>query len=691
MRYLLEIGTEEIPARFLNELEKTLPKQFSKLLDDKKIGYDEVKFNATPRRMAFIVEGIVEETPKEDVRLFGAPKKISFDADGNPTKALESFMKKNSITDASTISVEDGGGQRVYVDVSTGGEKTVDLIPEIVPAFIGTITFKKQMKWGSYDISFARPMRWLISMIDTTEVPVTYAHLTSSNKTYGVRFQGNKQLTLTDANNYEALLLENCVIVNQVDRYNKIKDGLTKISNEYNAEYRPGDDLIRENVYLTEFANVTVHSIDEEFLTLPDKVLTTSIAKHQKYFTMYSKDSDTLLAKYLFIYDLDEKYADNVRSGSEKVIKARLNDAIFFYNEDMKVKLIDKKERLHKVMFQKELGSVFQKVERIEGNFKTLQAQLNYSTEEISDIERTISLCKNDLVTDMVGEKEFTSLQGYIGRCYAKSQGEKDVVAVAVEEHYFPRFSGDDLPASIVGKTVSVCDKIDSIVAMFSIGNQPKGNKDPYSLRRSALGIIRIASEGEFNINITDLITNSAKGLGCEDKIEAIVEFFKGRVKNYFTKEKGFQHDVVEAVLENFMVTPQESLKVMELLKEYKAKPEFETIINSFNRITNIIEKNGVDASVEVNASLFADASETTLFDLYTAKSAEMVELVEKKEFSAIFELFLAYGKPLETLFDSVMVVDKDEAVKNNRLKMLSLVKDSFQKVADFSVIAYEK
>jgi len=690
-RYLLEIGTEEIPARFLNELEKTLPKEFAKLLDSKKISYDEVKFYATPRRMAFIVENIIDVTPKEEKRVCGAPKKISFDADGNPTKALMSFMKKNSISDVSNVKIEEAAPQKVYVDVVEGGENTVDILPEIIPVFIGSITFKKQMKWGTYDIYFARPMRWIISMINSDEVKLSYAHIDSSNITHGVRFEGNKKLILDNANNYESLLLENKVIVNQVDRYNKIKDGLEKISNEYGAEYRPGDDLIRENVYLTEYANVTVNSIDDEFLTLPDKVLTTSIAKHQRYFTMYDKKTDSLLAKYIFIYDLDEKHVENVKAGSEKVIKARLNDAIFFYDEDMKEKLIDKKEKLHKVMFQKELGSVYQKIERVADNFSSLQSQLKYSDEDIININRTIDLCKNDLVTDMVGEKEFTSLQGYIGKCYAKSQGEKNVVATAIEEHYFPRFSGDDLPSSIVGKTVSVCDKIDSIVAMFSIGNQPKGNKDPYSLRRSALGIIRITSEGEFNIDIIDLINHSAKGLGCEDKVDSIIEFFKGRVKNYFIKEKGFEFDVVEAVIDNFMVTPQESLNVMELLKTYKAKSEFENIINSFNRITNIIEKNGFDESVDVNSELFNDSSENTLFDIYSSHSIKINNLIEDKDFSTIFELLLEYSKPLENLFNSVMVVDKDEAVKNNRLKMLSLIKDSFQKIADFSVIAYEK
>ncbi len=690
MRYLLEIGTEEIPARFLEELEKSLPKEFSALLDSKKIGYDEVKFYATPRRMAFIVEGIVETTPKQEIRVYGAPKKISFDENSNPTKALESFMLKNNITSVFDVKVEEDGAQRVFVDVVEGGEKTVEILPEIIPAFIGNITFQKQMKWGAYDISFARPMRWLLSMLDDKEVKLSYAHITSADKTYGVRFQGNKQLTLDCACNYEKLLAYNCVIVSQTDRFNKIKNGLISIADSYNSEYRPGDDLISENVYLTEYANVTVHEIDEEFLKLPDKVLTTSIAKHQKYFTLYSKDTNALLAKYVFIYDLDEKFAENVKSGSEKVIKARLNDAMFFYDEDMKEKLIDKKEKLHKVLFQKEIGSVYEKVERIAKNFEHLQTQYSFTAEEVANTVRAIDLCKNDLVTDMVGEKEFTSLQGYIGRCYAKECGENEIVSAAVEEHYFPRFSGDDLPTSIVGKAVAVCDKIDSIVAMFSIGNQPKGNKDPYSLRRSALGIIRIASEGEFNINITELIKYSASTLNCDAKIaEAVIEFFKTRVKNYFTKECGYEHDVVDSVIENFMVTPMESLKVMELVKEYKVKAEFENIINSFTRITNIIEKNGFDASVEVSTALFTDSAENALYDVYTIKSKEVAKLIENKAFEAIFELFMAYSKPLADLFDNVMIVDKDEAVKNNRLKLLSLVKELFQKVADFSVIVY--
>lgn len=698
MRFLLEVGTEEIPARFLIQFKDDLKKSFELFLLSNKIQFADASFWATGRRLAFIAEGVNPFIEKSIKKVAGPPIKIAYDSNLNPTRALVSFCEKNGISDLSKVQKEDGEKSGyVYVEIEEGGESVDEILREKLPFFIESIKFPKEMKWASYDMKFVRPVRWLVALYGDSVVNFNYNHLKSSRVTFGARFKDSPEIELLSSLEYEKKLMDNCVIVNHNKRFSNMKGSLEEICTLNNASYFPGDEMIWENVFLTEFGVVDVNSIAEKFLELPDRVLGTSIAVNQKYFTFYSKQTGKLLPFYAFVYDLDKKFVENVKRGSGKVISARLNDALFFYHEDRENKLETVHNKLKGVLFQKEAGSMYNKVARVGSIAREITEHGEGLKKYQAKVERVVSLMKNDLVTSMVSEKEFASLQGYIGRVYLEKDGEDGGVCLAVEQHYYPRFADDIIPENMEGRIAAIADKVDTIAALFSSGKIPTGSQDPYALRRSALGIIRIVVEGGIDISIADVI-KTATGFFKDfdfakqrDIVGEIISFFEVRLKAYFA-DMGLSHDVSGAVSKIFMDKPLKAVEIAKLIDEYKPKKEFEQIIFSYKRIKNIIDKGQVEQKeFKLDATLFESEYEKNLFDSLGQMKSDVKKFTANSDYKCVFDSYISINTPLAMFFDKVMVNVENEKIKNNRLALLVAIKNEFEISADFSEVVYEK
>ncbi len=707
-RLLIEVGVEEIPARFLESNKEKFKKDFIEYLDNNRIDYKEAIFYATPRRLVFIAERVNEKQKQLEVEIQGPPKNIAFDNKGNPTKALESFLKKNSLTLEDLSEKETNKGIYIVAKKILSQDDIKDVVSKTFSSFIKErLIFPKTMRWTTKKISFVRPIRWILALFGEELIHINFEDIVVSDKySYSVRFLGNKKILIDRAENFEKILEQNNVIVDHNRRFTKIKDSIEKIADKFNSYYSPSD-LIWENVFLTEYANVDYNKIDDKFLELPDQVLTNSIAINQKYFTLFSKDDNKLLGYYIFVYDLNEKYVNNVKKGTEKVIKARLNDALFFYNEDLKVPLISLKEKLKGVLFEKTLGSMYEKVERTKELYqKNLYLLDSYLTEdEKENIIRVFDLYKNDLVTNMVSEKEFTDLQGYMGKIYALKQGEKKNVAYAIEEHYFPRYSGDILPTTKEGLIVGFFDKIDTIVGFFIINKLPSGSKDPYSLRRHSLGIIRYIIEKELDISLNKIfeisiqhymekgfkLIHKKKELTLEEMKDKIREFFAIRLDSYL-QEKGYSYDLIDVIKDKFFDEPILSMKIIDLLKDFKSKKEFEKLIYSYKRLKNILEKSKLDLnSLSFDLNLLKEEKEKKLYEVYKTIERDIANKINNKDIKGTIESLLLFSQPLEDYFNNVMVMVNDEKLKINRLATLKLIKDLFEYLGKLENIVYEK
>ena len=669
-KYLLEIGTEELPYKFVNTGIVQLKNSFEKLLKENQIDFTDIKYFSTPRRLTLIIEGFEEKQPDTIKTVKGPILNIAYDEQGHLTKAGEGFARKNGV-DESALYKEDN---YVWAKVEQKGKSIKDILQENVEKIVLKMQGPYFMRWADLDVKFQRPIRWVVSLLNNDELKIKIADIESSRYSRGHRFKSDK-VEIKNADTYEETLFENNVVVDYERRKNLIIESAKKEAQKIGAEVYFDDDLLEEVTNICEWPVPVICGFDEKYLSIPEKVTVTVMAVHQRYFPLY-KDGK-LLNRFITITNYIGSNFENIKAGNERVVVARLDDAIFFFNEDTKKPFVDYVEELKGITFQKGMGSVYDKTQRIIKLSETLAKSLNAPQESI---QRTALLCKADLVTSLVFE--FTELQGFIGSDYAFNSGEKQEVVKGIKEHYYPLSADSELAESIEGQIVGIADKIDTIVAVFAEGKKPTGSADPLGVRRATLGIIKTIIQKGLNIDLEELIKQSINLMPIEIKdkdslFNDIKIFFEQRLSILYTEK--YRHDVVDACISNSSVLRHltDFIKRLELISKEIEKSEFVKINEAANRIIRISK----DYKTEQlpNKVLFNNPAESKLM--------ECTELIDTDKLS-YKELFIALSKAvpaIDEFFENVLVMDKDEKVKENRLSLLYGIKKKFDKIADFS------
>lgn len=678
----LEIGTEEIPAGFLPVAMEAMEARIRQELEHARVGFDAVRTFSTPRRLALSVTGVALQQERQELEITGPPARIAFDADGNPTKAAIGFAKTNGVDVSELQTVSTPKGDYLGIRKVDEGGATAELLPELLPRLIQAIPFKKSMRWKDLDQRFARPVHWVVALFDGKVVPFAFAGLTSGNNSQGHRFMAPQAFEVTGAEHYVQACEEHRVIVDIERRRGMVAEQVEQAGKDAGGAASMDADLLDEVTNLVEYPQAIFGTFDEEFLQLPDELLITSMKEHQRYFTVSQSDG-TLLNRFITVSNNLAKDLSVVVKGNERVLRARLADAMFFWQEDQKVKLEVRLDALKNVVYQKKLGTSFEKVER----FRTLAVELaeQFDTDAKALTERAATLAKCDLETGMV--YEFPELQGIMGREYATLEGEAPRVCTAISEHYLPVSAGGDLPSDNVGAFVSLADKVDTICGCFGVGLIPTGTADPYALRRNAIGVLNIILDRGFALDLPALVERSLVLLEpkltrpLEDVRNDVLTFIQGRFENMLTGQ-GQPTDVVGAVCAATFAEPLDTLKRVEALAELKGQDDFEPLAVAFKRVVNII-KGGVDTPV--SADLFEDASESALFEALQRVQAQVAEMVQAADYASALKTIAGLRPAVDDFFDNVMVMAEDEAVKTNRLALLTGVARLFNDIADFA------
>ena len=661
-KYLLEVGCEELPYKFIAQATEQLKNGFSKFLKENNIKYSDINVMATPRRLAVIISDIAEKQDDETKILRGPIKNVAYDENGNLTKAGEGFLKKNGV-DPKDAYVEDN---YLHAKVEIKGKETAQVLQENIPSLILKMQGSHFMRWDDFEEKFQRPIRWIVSIMDNKEIPLQIINVKSGKTTRGHRFATPNTIEINNPDEYVEKLRSVKVIVNQDERKAEIVKQAKAEADKIGATPRYSEDLLEEVTQLCEWPVAVTCEFDEEFLTIPEEVTVTVMAVHQRYFALY-KDGK-LTNKFITITNYVGDEFENIKAGNLRVIKARLDDAVFFFKEDTKKPLVDYVENLKGMTFQKGMGSIYDKTQRIIELSKTIASELGKTSDTI---ERTALLCKADLCTSLVFE--FTELQGYIGSDYARVSGEKQEVVDGIKEHYFPLNADSELAKSIEGQVVGIADKLDTICAVFVDGRKPTGSSDPLGVRRAALGVIKTVIANNLKLDLNKMLEKTLELLPVKkDCIKDIQEFFTQRLIIFLNDE--YKKDTLEACLSKNPLTDLSDymarLKVVSTMKT----PE---LLESANRIIRILKTPVHD---EIKSELFKHDSESMLFKAIS-------NLPETSDYAEYLNGLNGLVPAISTFFDNVLVMDEDVAVKNNRLAMLTILKEKFEKLCDFSKI----
>ena len=675
---LLEIGTEEVPAHVMPHLLADLKRLAGDMFAEHRLAYENLRTIGTPRRTALLVTGLAERQEDVSTETRGPSVAIAFDAEGNPTKAGTGFARGQGIEPSELIQ-RDG---YVYASVHEQGAETAQLLTELLPELIGAIPLPNSMRWGDLDFRFIRPIRWIVALYGTDVVPFALANVTSGNTSRGHRTLAPQDFVIASPAAYEAACEKAYIIVDQERRRSMITEQINEVAKEAGGTAEITPDLLEEVLYLVEYPTALSGAFEEKYLALPAETVITPMRDHQRYFPVKAADG-SLLPVFITVRNGGREHLDVVAHGNERVLRARLADAQFFFDEDRKKSLAEHREKLKTVVFQQGLGSMYEKTERLMGLVTAVVEDLapDDAAYEVmaEDARRAAELSKADLVTGMV--TEFTELQGIMGREYALLDGEKPEVAYAIDEQYMPRFAGDELPKSDLGFALSVADKIDNIVGTFSQGRIPTGSQDPFALRRQALGLVLMLIERESGLLLSDLVEEASDLYGldvslCQKMQVYVADFIRLRLKNVLT-ERGVRYDVQEAVLVDvdFVAgVPVRAAYVERLL----ASDDADALVQSFVRVGNIarMTETGI-----VDPALFQAAEEGTLHSAYeraVAARATGVDTLAAEQ---------ALARAIDAFFDAVMVMDKDTRIKNNRLTLLKVIDNYLLWTADYSKI----
>lgn len=687
-KYLLEIGVEELPARFIGNALAQLENNMKNLLKEQRIEYESIETYATPRRLVLIIEGLGDKQETIEEKIKGPAKGIAYDEKGNPTKALQGFMRGQGI-DIDQISFQDYNGEEyVYANVVKNGKMTEEVLSKNMANIIKSIVFPKSMRWGGKNIRFARPIRWIVSLYNESVVPFDLEGIKVGNITRGHRFLGSSHIEVNSVDEYFKILEENYVIVDQNKRKDIIKYGSERLAKEKGGNLLMDAELLEEVTYLVEYPTPLIGRIEDEYLQLPVDVVITPMKEHLRYFPVVD-DKGRLLPYFITVRNGNEKHIDIVTKGNEKVLGARLEDAKFFYYEDIKKPLEDYVEELNNIIFQEKLGTLYDKTIRVQKLAEKIGNYLEVGQETKKNIERAAYLSKADLVTKMVDE--FTELQGKMGMEYAKQSGENEIVSLAIYEQYLPRFAGDQLPTTTAGAILSIADKLDTIVGSFAIGIQPTGSQDPYGLRRQALGIINIILDRKLNLNLGDIVDfalyiyvdENSLVFDYENTKQEILEFFNGRIKNIFS-DMGIRYDIIDGVLSTETDDVYDLKLRADKLNDYIENKGLEEVLTTFNRVINLGEK---ASSMEVKRELLVEEEEIELYEAFNSIEDKVITWLNKKEYDKALEQFIALREPVDNFFDHVMVMVDDEELRENRLSLLSKIAETMLMICDLSKI----
>ena len=677
---LFEIGAEEIPAGFMPNILGQLKTLAETKLNDAHLPFESIATYGTPRRLALIVKGLADTSAEISERHKGPSASIAYDADGNPTKAAIGFARGKGL-DVADLVVEDG---YIYAETKTAGVPAKDIVTDMLPQLITGLNFPKSMHWGNLDAKFVRPVRWLVALLDEEVIPVEFATVKSGNVTRGHRFLGADEISIKNAASYVDTLKENFVMVDQDARRELISKQLHDMAASKNASIVWDDDLLEEINYLVEWPTALCGGFEESYLALPDAAIITPMKDHQRYFPLVDQDGK-LLPMFLTVRNGSDHSIEVVQAGNERVLRARLDDAKFFFNEDRKKPLIDRQDGLTKIVFQEGLGNLADKTERLLTLGRVFSEECELHEDARVVLERATELAKTDLTTGMV--TEFTELQGVMGKEYALLDGESPEVAEAIFEQYLPRFAGDVLPQTEAGKVLSIIDKIDNIVATFSRGLIPTGSQDPYALRRQTIGILNILLNSEWNISLRPIIVESMNLLNVpaekqDELLGQVEEFITLRLKNIFL-DREVPHHVIDLLLSNNELSVADAEGLVKALLANRIDENVE-LVQAFTRMYNLVKDvtyTGVDES------LLKEDAERALYEAATKASEASIDAWDNNDYDAVVAVPATLVPTINTFFEDVMVMDKDEAIKANRLQLVRLAYSVMAIIGDISAL----
>jgi len=689
--YLLEIGVEEMPARFLEPALAELKDNAAAFFKEQRLPYKRLAAYGTPRRITLYVVGLAVDQQSLEMEVKGPAVKVAYKPDGSPTRAAEGFARSQGVAVEDLLRKPVGHVEYVFAVKREQGRPALEVLPQAGVSLISGLHFPKPMRWGELDVRFARPIRWIVSLFGPDIVDFEFAGLKAGRLTYGHRFLTREAVTLMSPQEYLEKMRSNYVLVDSAERKKTIWQQVQEQAEAAGGRVEEDEELLSEVNNLVEFPTALVGEFSREYLRLPKEVLVTPMREHQRYFPVIGAEG-SLLPKFIAVRNGISEHLDIVRAGNEKVLRARLADADFFYQEDLKTALADKVPSLKKVVFHETLGSIYDKVVRIGELSGSLAVAMGASEKEQNDTLRAAYLAKADLVTNMVFE--FTELQGTMGREYAERSGEEQPVATAIFEHYLPRFAGDQLPVTLPGKILSIADKADNIVGCFAIGIQPSGSQDPYALRRQALGISHILLEGGFDLSLEKLVETAYRGyegkvqlkLGLTKVKEDVAEFFRQRLRGIFA-DKGYAYDTIEAVFAAGFDNFSETLLRLQALHNFRQAPAFGNLLTAFIRANNL-SKNA-DAR-PVDPDLLEDASERQLYESLLVIKQKVNSFQAKQDYQAVLGAIATMQEPLDSFFNSVMVMVEDEKVRANRLALLAGLAVLVKQVADLGKIVID-
>ena len=677
---LFEIGAEEIPAGFMPNILDQLKQLAETKLNDAHLPFESIATYGTPRRLALIVKGLADTSAEISERHKGPSASIAYDADGNATKAAIGFARGKGL-DVADLVVEDG---YIYAETKTAGVPAKDIVTDMLPQLITGLNFPKSMHWGNLDAKFVRPVRWLVALLDEEVIPVEFATVKSGNVTRGHRFLGADEITIKNAASYVDILKENFVMVDQDARRELISKQLHDIAASKNASIVWDDDLLEEINYLVEWPTALCGGFEESYLALPDAAIITPMKDHQRYFPLVDQEGK-LLPMFLTVRNGSDYSIEVVQAGNERVLRARLDDAKFFFNEDRKKPLIDRQDGLTKIVFQEGLGNLADKTERLLKLGLVFGEECGLHEDAAVVLERATELAKTDLTTGMV--TEFTELQGVMGKEYALLDGESPEVAEAIFEQYLPRFAGDVLPQTEAGKVLSIIDKVDNIVATFSRGLIPTGSQDPYALRRQTIGILNILLGSEWNISLRLIFKSSMELLNVpaekqDELLGQVEEFFTLRLKNIFL-DREVPHHVIDLLLSNNELSVADAEGLLNALLANRIDENVE-LVQAYTRMYNLVK------DVEytgVNSDLLKEDAEKALFEAASKASEASLAAWEANDYTAVVAVPATLVPAINKFFEDVMVMDKDEAIKANRLQLVRLAYSVMAIIGDISAL----
>ncbi len=683
--FLIELGTEELPPKALKNLMASFAETIETNLKAAELSFTAIKPFAAPRRLAVLVENLASETPSKELVVWGPPAAIAFDKDGNPTKAALAFAEKNGITASELKAENDGKAEKLVARITTEGKKTVELLEGVVADALAKLPIAKRMKWGSKREEFVRPVHWLVMLFGSDVVNANILGLQAGRTSRGHRFHHNNTIELANASDYASVLKNTgYVVADFTERSAIIKEQVEAEAKKVGGIAVIDSSLLDEVTALVEWPVALTGKFEERFLAVPSEALIASMKEHQKYFHVVDANGK-LKNNFITIANIQSKDPSQIIDGNERVIRPRLSDAAFFFETDKKTTLASLRDRLKTIVFQAQLGTIFEKTERVAKLAQLIAGKLNADEKSAT---RAGELCKSDLVTNMVGE--FDDMQGIAGYYYALNDGENAEVAAAMNEQYMPRFAGDQLPSTMTGTIIALADRLDTISGIFGIGQQPTGSKDPFALRRASIAVLRLLVEKNLSLDLRELLTFAKaqhKNLTVGDElVEQVLGYMLDRFRAMF-EDANIPAEVFQSVTAKQLSQPLDINQRVLAVNEFSKLPQAQALAAANKRVSNILAKQNANTTALVNSELLVEDAEKNLAKAVSIKAGVVMPLFAARDYTKALATLADLQPTVDAFFDSVMVMCDDQALQQNRLALLQQLRGLFLEVADISYL----